>query len=242
MVETIPMWDLLGPDFRLTLIIPESFITQCPQGREVLSSKLNKYILSAKCGNHSNRLGGSRFVLEKVDGVFWWVSSQLRGLTYFKTQYSRPLPLIIAPARLSRPDIIVSSRTIGNFCFILCIEIGQPNSYILSIVQIWCAENIRLTYHLTIEIGITLNDYFSPCLQHGNDSPLLSCHDPIYLQVEMRYASMNVPCSLLAALPAGRWLEPRCKAWDVPRKRSWHHRHLARLKKRGWKLMIPWKR
>ena len=167
---------------------------------------------------------------------------KLRGLTYFKTQYSRPLPLIIAPARLSRPDIIVYSRTIGNFCFILCIEIGQPNSYILSIVQIWCAENIRLTYHLTIKIGIKLNDYFSPCLQHGNDSPLLSCHDPIYLQVEMRYASMNVPCSLLAALPAGRWLEPRCKAWDVPRKRSWHHRHLARLKKRGWKLMIPWKR
>lgn len=242
------MWDLLGPDFRLTLNIPESFITQCPQGREVLSSKLNKYILSAKCGNHSNRLGGSRFLLEKVDGVFWWVSShekKLRGLTYFKTQYSRPLPLTIVLARLSRPDIIVSSRTIGNFCFILSIEIGQPNSYILSMVQIWCAENIQqnLSY-LTIKNRNKTQWSFltSTCLQHGNDSPLLSCHDPIYLQVEMRYASMSVPCSLLAALPAGHWLEPRCKAWDVPRKRSWHHRHLVGPKKRRWKLMIPWKR
>ena len=37
---------------------------------------------------------------------------KITGLTHFKTQYSRPLPLIIALARLSRPDIIVASRTI----------------------------------------------------------------------------------------------------------------------------------
>lgn len=126
----------------------------------------------------------------------------LRGLTYFKTQYSRPLPLTIAPARLSRPDIIVSSRTIGNFLF-------HPVHWNGTAEQLYTVHRPNLMSYLTIKIGIKVNDHFSPCLQHGNDSPLLSCHDPIYLQVEMRYASMSVPCSLLAALPAGHWLEPR---------------------------------